>query len=413
MKLLTLSHGHPMFSPGGGEHAAYALHQHFASRFGWSSIFLAAGPKQYALQDPDIIELLNEKEYLLKPSNDWLFFESRLDLSEDSKVYQFFKDVKPDVVHIHHFHRLGLDLIQAIRIWLPRARIIFTLHEFLAICPFQGQLLRLNGEICSGATALLCSECLPLHPPSDFLVRDILFRSTFSVIDHFIAPSAQLMDRYLDWGVPRSNISVIEYVLPSYLEGVKLPESSNGNVFGFFGNVLPSKGLDIIIDAFALLLADSIFPKPRLVIFSSIPSEEDDVPVEFINYYATLRDQVVRLGPFVEVFGGYYQHQVSMLMAKVDWVVMGSRWLENSPVVIIEALACKRPVLVPNIGGMAEKVRDGFDGFHYQVDSAQSLASLMKYCCKAIEVAKQLSVTMREPESISDILNSHENIFLN
>jgi glycosyltransferase involved in cell wall biosynthesis len=412
MKLLTLSHGHPMFSPGGGEHAAYALHQHFDSRLGWSSIFLAAGPNHYAMEDADIIELINKKEYLLKPSNDWLFFESKLDLSLDSQAYRFFKNAQPDVVHIHHFHRVGLDLIHAIRSWLPSSRIIFTLHEFLAICPFQGQLLRLNGEICSGATALTCSECLPLHPPSDFLIRDILFRSAFSLIDHFIAPSFQLMNRYLDWGIPHLNISVVEYVLPVSIEGAKPPESSYGNIFGFFGNVLPSKGLDVILDAFALLLADSISPKPRLVIFSGIPSNSDEVPVDFINYYANLRKQIERLGTCVEILGGYYQYQVPMLMAKVNWVVMGSRWLENSPVVIIEALACKRPLLVPNIGGMAEKVRHGLDGFHYHADSPLSLANIMKYCCNSVEIARQLAKTMREPELTSNILDSHEKIFL-
>jgi glycosyltransferase involved in cell wall biosynthesis len=413
MRLLTLSHGHPMFSPGGGEHAAYALHQHFDSRLGWSSIFLAAGPKHYAMEDADIIELINKKEYLLKPSNDWLFFESKLDLSLDSQAFKFFKDAQPDVVHIHHFHRVGLDLIQAIRSWLPRAKIIFTLHEFLAICPFQGQLLRLNGEICFESTALACSKCLPLHPPSDFLIRDILFRSAFSSIDHFIAPSFQLMNRYLDWGIPRSNISVIEYVLPGSIEAVNLLDSSYGNIFGFFGNVLPSKGLDVILDAFALLLADSLFPMPRLVVFSGIPSDGDDVPFEFKNYYANLRNQIERLSSCVEVLGGYYQHQVPKLMAKVDWVVMGSRWLENSPVVIIEALACKRPLLVPNIGGMAEKVRDGLDGFHYHAESPVALANIIKRCCETVDIAKQLAFTMREPESTSDILDSHEIIFRN
>jgi len=34
---------------------------------------------------------------------------------------------------------------------------------------------------------------------------------------------------------------------------------------------------------------------------------------------------------------------------------MGSRWYENSPVVIQEAIAAGRPLIVPNHGGMLEK----------------------------------------------------------
>ena len=410
MKLLTLSHGHPMFSPGGGEHAAYALHQHFDSRLGWSSIFLAAGPNHYAMEDADIIELINKKEYLLKPSNDWLFFESKLDLSLDSQVYRFFKNAQPDVVHIHHFHRVGLDLIHAIRSWLPSSRIIFTLHEFLAICPFQGQLLRLNGEICSGATALTCSECLPLHPPSDFLIRDSLFRSAFSSIDHFIAPSFQLMNRYLDWGIPRSNISVVDNILPCHIEPPAVNSVGLHTVFGFLGNITPSKGLDLVLEAFLLLKERNLAATPGLKIFSSIVGQKGKIRNIHSDYFDRIYELIDALGSNVEVYGGYFQHQVPDLLSSVGWLVMGSRWLENSPVVILEALACKKPILVPSIGGMAEKVREGFDGFHYKVGCANSLANLLEFCCSNDSIQMELVANMRELDRC-DTIDSLEKIY--
>ena len=51
-------------------------------------------------------------------------------------------------------------------------------------------------------------------------------------------------------------------------------------------------------------------------------------------------------------------------MAATDFVVMASRWWENSPVVIQEAYAAERPLVVPGLGGMAEKVQDGVTGRH-------------------------------------------------
>ena len=43
-------------------------------------------------------------------------------------------------------------------------------------------------------------------------------------------------------------------------------------------------------------------------------------------------------------------------MSEIDWVVVPSRWWENSPLVIQEAFMHGRPVICSGIGGMAEKV---------------------------------------------------------
>ena len=42
-----------------------------------------------------------------------------------------------------------------------------------------------------------------------------------------------------------------------------------------------------------------------------------------------------------------------------------------------EALRNRRPVICSDIGGMAEKVRDGLDGFHFAVGNAQALSALL------------------------------------
>jgi glycosyltransferase involved in cell wall biosynthesis len=65
-------------------------------------------------------------------------------------------------------------------------------------------------------------------------------------------------------------------------------------------------------------------------------------------------------------------------MQSVHAVLVPSIWWENSPVVIQEALRNKRPVICSDIGGMAEKVRDGLDGFHFPVGNSIALASLLR-----------------------------------
>ena len=65
-------------------------------------------------------------------------------------------------------------------------------------------------------------------------------------------------------------------------------------------------------------------------------------------------------------------------MADIDWVVVPSRWWENSPLVIQEAFMHKRPVVCSRIGGMAEKVTDGVDGIHFTKSNAGELADKIR-----------------------------------
>ena len=64
-------------------------------------------------------------------------------------------------------------------------------------------------------------------------------------------------------------------------------------------------------------------------------------------------------------------------MAETDWVVVPSRWWENSPLVIQEAFMHGRPVICSGIGGMAEHVQDRVSGLHFEVGDDQSLADVI------------------------------------
>ena len=65
-------------------------------------------------------------------------------------------------------------------------------------------------------------------------------------------------------------------------------------------------------------------------------------------------------------------------MQSVHAVLVPSLWWENSPLVIQEALRNRRPVICSDIGGMAEKVRDGIDGFHFAANNVMALTSLLR-----------------------------------
>jgi len=48
---------------------------------------------------------------------------------------------------------------------------------------------------------------------------------------------------------------------------------------------------------------------------------------------------------------------------EIDVLIVPSIWYENYPLILHEALVCNVPVITSNIGGMAEKISDGFNGY--------------------------------------------------
>jgi len=100
------------------------------------------------------------------------------------------------------------------------------------------------------------------------------------------------------------------------------------------------------------------------------------------NQKKSFRRKVERLldeaGKCVKLHGPYDPSELGSMMASVDWVVMGSIWWENSPLVIQEAHKFGRPVICPDIGGMAEKVAGGRGGYTYRVGDAAALAALIR-----------------------------------
>ena len=79
------------------------------------------------------------------------------------------------------------------------------------------------------------------------------------------------------------------------------------------------------------------------------------------------------------LFAGRFDHaQIRRIHAGLDVLVVPSIWYENSPNVILEAFACGTPVVVTGLGGMAELVSDGVNGFHFRLGDPLDLARVLQ-----------------------------------
>lgn len=405
MKVVILSHGHPVFSKGGGELAAYYLWQGIDSHPDHQAWFIGRGQPEVMHKFTNLAAI-GDRDYLMAGNAEIHDLTATTPLGLDTDFAELLRRIQPDVVHFHHYVHLGIELVRLVKRVCPNTKIFMTLHEYIAICMNNGQMIKTDGRLCYQASPRECHLCFPHITPENVFLREQYIKSYFRLVDQFISPSQFLRDRYIDWGIEPDRITVIENGLP---EGGRIPlrELREGEVrgrFAYFGQINPYKGVDIILEAFAEL-PKQIRKQVTLDIFGSALNNQTPAFQEKIQMLLKKCKGIVRL------HGPYEPEEMPRLMAEVDWVLMGSVWWENSPLVIQEAFKFGRPIITPDIGGMAEKVQPGKGGLNYRARDSISLAAVIQRTIDEASLYNQIYETLPNYSCLSEITNSHISVY--
>jgi glycosyltransferase involved in cell wall biosynthesis len=404
MKAMVIAHAHPDFSVGGAEIAAYNLFRTLKARPGdGGSIFLARS--ELASQAHGTIMMRRPGEYLWRQDiGDWFRLRTQNPMSVISVFREFLTTERPDVVFLHHYVHLGVEVLREIKLTLPDCLLVVTLHEYVAICNRNGQMVKNNTKkLCYRESLEDCSNCFPERTPQDFWLRKHYIQKNFEYADAFVAPSEFLRQRYIEWGIPAEHIVVIENGQPSSLAPKAGPSGARLRArFGFFGQITEYKGVEVLLQAIHLISSE-IRSK---MIFEIHGANLESQGQWFQELIETLRKPLIVEGVLRWV-GPYEQTELAQRMSKVDWAIVPSIWWENSPMVIQEAFANGRPVICAGIGGMAEKVRDGVDGLHFEVRNPLDLAdTLVRAACEP-NLWDNLTANVRKPLSLEECADAY------
>lgn len=402
--LLIVAHGHPEFIKGGAEVASYNLFKGFKRSGTFDKVvYLARVQGTEHASTP--FGKLRDDEYLFA-SNTQDYFLS----SQDNKSFlwkdfaEFLNKLNPTVIHFHHYVHIGTEAIKVAKNWNPNVKVYLTLHEYNAICFNSGQMIKTDRKtLCEKSGTRECGNCFPDLEPSQFLLRKIYFQSIFENVDLFISPSFFLKSRYVDWGLPADKIKVIENLhLPPKSPNKPVVEAEEVVQFGFFGQINPFKGVEVLLKAANILSKQGYEEKFHLHLFGANLDKQDQKFQDRIN--KLLEDEETTVS-----FQGAYNHtDLSALMNQIHVVIVPSIWWENSPMVIQEALLHKRPLIGSNIGGVAEKIKHKVNGFHFLNGNPFSLADQMKKFINQKNLVDELSSNISS-ENISEevILTRH------
>lgn len=404
-RILVISHAHPDFSIGGGEIAAYNLFKAYKNNpdvdDAW---FLARFDRQRGANGA--ISKRRDNEYLWEQGiSDW----HNMKASHLESVTTWFTDLirrtNPTVVHTHHYAHLGLEYLQIIKQIDPSIRIVLTLHEYMAICSNNGQMIKVGSmNLCSRSSPDECRQCFPDKSAEDHWLRKHRFIRYFDLVDQFVSPSEFLRQRYIDWGISPAKIIVIENgqsANPSQAPR-SVPEGAPRNRFGFFGQINPYKGLDVLLEAIHRMSIDERKSIALEVHGANLESQSENFRLKI----ETLLKPLVEEGT-VQMMGPYQPHELRNRMANVDWVCVSSVWWENSPMVIQEAFSNSRPLLVSDIGGMAEKVRHEVDGLLVPAGNAWAWCTALLRAGRDSKLFTQCHQGIRRPLSHDECAALH------
>jgi glycosyltransferase involved in cell wall biosynthesis len=402
-RVLLVVHNHPELLVGGVEMYVKNLYDALCETREIEPILLARAGRPFtptdAPHDDTPLALVNDdpNQYLLYTDfEDFKQLFGRLGRTKGSVARafeQFLLAQRPDVVHFQHTAYLGYDMIRVARNALPDVPIVLTFQEYWPICHRAGQMVRtVKNELCLEESPRRCNECFPEIPTETFYMRKRFIQSQLALVDQFIAPSAFLLERYVDWGIPRERILNEDYGFRP-VQSAPVEEDVAGTRFGFFGQMNPYKGVDVLLRAMELLGPD--FEGTLTVHGANYDFAPEELRAELDRLLAATGATVTYAGP-------YENRDLPRLLEDVDWVIVPSIWWENSPLVISEAFMNGRPVICSDIGGMAEKVTDGVNGLHFMRGDHEHLAEVLDRAATTPELWEKLRAGIPGPNDMSD-----------
>ena len=395
-RVLVAAHNHPALHPGGTEIFAHDLFRAY-QRAGCEALFLGATNQIHRQERPGTsFQSIGSSgdEVLLWSGHFDRFFMSQIDLyGVVPDIVELLQDFRPDIVHLHHLLLLGAEFPHIVRRTLPDCRIIMTLHDYYPICHHDGLMVRTKDkELCHGASPDRCHACFKDIALEKFVLRERHLKSLLSVVDGYVAPSAFLKQRYVEWGLPEESISLIPNGQPERIPAAPVEAHQRRKpVFGYFGNLNPWKGGIVLLEAAKQLIAEGLDFELRVHGATLYQSE---------TFIEAIDKLFAETAPVVQRRGGYRREDIAGLIRSVDCAVMPSIWWENAPLVIQEAQGQNCPVITSNIGGMAEMIEDGVNGLTVPPNDPTALAVAMRRMAEDADLRETLGQGARHPETI-------------
>jgi glycosyltransferase involved in cell wall biosynthesis len=338
-------------------------------------------------------------------------------------LQDFLEEQHPDIFHLISGYLIsGRALRVARQMDIPT---VVTLTDFWFLCR-RISMLRSDGQISTlPIRAAICAQCLGEEQRRYRLLgriapglmnifwrsrtkqirnieaRTIFLHQTLNQVDAIISPSQFLRSMFIEAGINAKRIIFSRQGrdFPGVISQLTEKEPSAGLRVGYNGQIAELKGVHTLIEAARRVLT------PQLTV--KIYGDTERFPA----YTAKLR-RLIGHDARIKLAGVYRgQDDLGWVFRDLDVIVAPSVWYENSPNAILEAFVYRTPVVVSDLGGMAELVRDGENGLKFKPGDANDLARQLRRLLDEPGLLARLQAGIEPVKSLSQEMDELEGIY--
>jgi glycosyltransferase involved in cell wall biosynthesis len=324
-----------------------------------------------------------------------------------------------DLVHFISGYLVGARAIQTAR--KHGIPVVISPMEYWFLCA-QLNLIQPTGALCSGPESdQKCARCLMenkrryrlpakvapaladgfwklgMHLPEAEQMtaavqrRRLRLQEAINAADTVICNSQFLISKFAEFGFSTEKFVYLRQGLPAASTPVSgARQTADSLRVGYIGQMKYHKGVDLVVDAVIRLL------KEGQPVTMDLWGGDDGAEMQFSA------DLKARSQPYPAVRwnGKYTGDKVWDILSALDVLVVPSRWYENSPNVILEAHHAKLPVIVTNLGGMAELVEHEVNGLRFRLNDADDLHDQIQRLIAEPELRNRLSSGIQSVRTI-------------
>jgi len=329
------------------------------------------------------IPVVSIRHKIIPPDVSFRIFDS----SMEKILETIFSSEEFDIIHICHPMRTGSIMKVAKKRNIP---VILTLTDFWLMCP-RGIAVTAKGELCSSPECgVKCAtECYEHMPKEKTVARFEQAEEFVKNAGMIICPTYFLAGMFSN--VFNRDVKVIRHGIDyrDIRTNNKMKQKGDIVTYGYIGTVLPHKGVHLIVEAIKMIRSQNI----KVKIYGNYFYEKE--------YYDKLK-KMVEGDSRVEFLGEYEDDEMQHIMNDTDCTIVPSIWWEISPLTALTSLAHKVPVITINIGGAAELIKDGVNGFNFEIGNSKSLASIMERIAENPELLNTIKRNIVRPSRNED-----------
>ncbi|MEE9394039.1 MAG: glycosyltransferase [Planctomycetota bacterium] len=320
----------------------------------------------------------------------------------DSEVLfaELLDGLKPDVVHIHHWHRLTRNLVElCAAAGIPS---VVTLHDTSSTCPKS---LRLrDGGFCERSVSPeSCGDCAQrffFQSDAEMDQGLISFQEDFAqelrLTNCLIAPSKSLAAVVAGQypGVKKDIRVLVHGALPESLPTKVSPArpraAKNAKLrLAYWGELAVAKGLALLLDALENVGRDVALEVDLWGDFAAAEKQQSES-------WRTRTARMAKRGGVQVNWRGPFEP--SSLGDDYDLAVFPSIVCESHSFTVDEAFARGIPILVPNRGGPSDRLRGA--GATFLSEDAKDLSRVIKGILKSPELLDRWRQAVVQPKSM-------------